>query len=320
VFRIQVISNPDVRSPIITLGSTSFFHVRLNNVYIVGVTKWANRVPVESLSWPYRCNASAALVFEFLYRFVNISKSYFGKLDEESVKNNFVLIYELLDGELWAAPFEYSWRSRNSGLWLSPKFRDWHAQDVHHDRKHKVGIGSGEPWEHLSSGASWFRQREDSSKITIQATGATSWRRSDVKYRKNEAFVDVIETVNLMMSKDGKLFDPVSWYPSWSIGAVLRADVDGQVMMRAYLSGTPECKFGLNDKLILQKRSVWPAAQRMLLTSRGTDSTPKSESAVELDDCQFHQCVRLGKFDSDRSISFIPPDGEFELMRWGWNK
>jgi len=48
---------------------------------------------------------------------------------------------------------------------------------------------------------------------------------------------------------------------------------------------------------------------------RGTDSTPKSESAVELDDCQFHQCVRLGKFDSDRSISFIPPDGEFELMR-----
>jgi AP-2 complex subunit mu-1 len=37
-------------------------------------------------------------VFEFLYRFITISKSYFGKLDEESVKNNFVLIYELLDG------------------------------------------------------------------------------------------------------------------------------------------------------------------------------------------------------------------------------
>lgn len=45
-----------------------------------------------------RCNASAALVFEFLYRFITISRSYFGKLDEESVKNNFILIYELLDG------------------------------------------------------------------------------------------------------------------------------------------------------------------------------------------------------------------------------
>ena len=39
VFRIQVVSNTDVRSPIITLGSTSFFHVRVNNLYIVAVTK-----------------------------------------------------------------------------------------------------------------------------------------------------------------------------------------------------------------------------------------------------------------------------------------
>ena len=39
VFRIQVVSNPDVRSPIITLGSTSFFHVRINNLYVVAVTK-----------------------------------------------------------------------------------------------------------------------------------------------------------------------------------------------------------------------------------------------------------------------------------------
>lgn len=46
-----------------------------------------------------RCNANAALVFEFCYRFISIAKSYFGKVDEEAVKNNFVLIYELVDGE-----------------------------------------------------------------------------------------------------------------------------------------------------------------------------------------------------------------------------
>jgi len=45
-----------------------------------------------------RNNANAALVFEFCYRVITICKSYFGKVDEESVKNNFVLIYELLDG------------------------------------------------------------------------------------------------------------------------------------------------------------------------------------------------------------------------------
>lgn len=82
---------------------------------------------------------------------------------------------------------------------------------------------------------------EDSSRITIQATGAISWRRNDIKYRKNEAFIDVIESVNLLMS---------------NTGTILRADVAGQILMRAYLSGTPECKFGLNDKLLLDKDVV----------------------------------------------------------------
>lgn len=85
VFRIQVISNAQVRSPILTLGSTTFSHVKHENIYIVAVTK---------------SNANAALVFEFLYRLVGLGKAYFGKFDEEAVKNNFVLVYELLDGML----------------------------------------------------------------------------------------------------------------------------------------------------------------------------------------------------------------------------
>lgn len=71
-------------------------------------------------------------------------------------------------------------------------------------------------------------------------------------------------------------------------------------MMRAYLSGTPECKFGLNDKLVIDKSQQGGG---------GGD-------AVELDDCRFHQCVRLNEFDAARTISFIPPDGEFELMKY----
>lgn len=206
-------------------------------------------------------NANAALVFEFAYRFINLGKSYFGKLDEESIKNNFVLIYELLDEIL---DFGYPQNSESDTL--------------------KMYITT----EGVKSEQA---VREEASKITIQATGATSWRRNDVKYRKNEAFVDVVETVNLSMSSKGN---------------VLRADVDGQILMRAYLSGTPECKFGLNDKLVLDKNSAGK--------ERGLGAI--ESSAVELDDCQFHQCVKLGKFDSDRTISFIPPDGEFELMRY----
>lgn len=82
VFRIQVISNAQVRSPILTLGSTTFSHVKHENIYLVAVTK---------------SNANAALVFEFIYRLIGLGKAYFGKFDEEAVKNNFVLVYELLD-------------------------------------------------------------------------------------------------------------------------------------------------------------------------------------------------------------------------------
>ena len=39
-------------------------------------------------------------------------------------------------------------------------------------------------------------------------------------------------------------------------------------------------------------------------------------SGIELADITFHQCVKLGKFDVDRTISFVPPDGEFILMKY----
>lgn len=55
----------------------------------------------------------------------------------------------------------------------------------------------------------------------------------------------------------------------------------------------------------------------------GTTETETSRSGkpvVVIDDCQFHQCVKLSKFETEHSISFIPPDGEFELMRYRTTK
>ena len=31
---------------------------------------------------------------------------------------------------------------------------------------------------------------------------------------------------------------------------------------------------------------------------------------VELEDVTLHRCVALSKFDADRTITFVPPDGE----------
>ncbi len=30
----------------------------------------------------------------------------------------------------------------------------------------------------------------------------------------------------------------------------------------------------------------------------------------------FHQCVNLGRFNAEKVVSFVPPDGEFELMKY----
>ncbi|PLW56380.1 hypothetical protein PCANC_03463 [Puccinia coronata f. sp. avenae] len=76
------LQNPDLHSPIITLGSTSFGYIRHQDIFPTAVNQ---------------TNVNPAIVFELLYCIINLAKSYFGQEDEEAVKNNFVMIYELLD-------------------------------------------------------------------------------------------------------------------------------------------------------------------------------------------------------------------------------
>jgi len=46
--------------------------------------------------------------------------------------------------------------------------------------------------------------REETSQITSQVTGQIGWRREGIKYRRNELYLDVLESVNLLMSPQGK--------------------------------------------------------------------------------------------------------------------
>ena len=79
---------------------------------------------------------------------------------------------------------------------------------------------------------------EKLKQITIQATGSISWRAEGIKYRYNELFIDVIENINVLISNRG---------------TVLRSEVIGQVVVKPQLSGMPECKFGINDKLLVRE-------------------------------------------------------------------
>ncbi|OHS95066.1 Adaptor complexes medium subunit family protein [Tritrichomonas foetus] len=125
-------------------------------------------------------------------------------------------------------------------------------------------------------------QSATESQITRMATGAISWRASNIVYKTNSIYVDVIEKVSLCISSNQK---------------TLESSVNGNIMMKCYLSGMPECKIRFNEKV-------------------SVDGPSKSNSGIEVDDMVFHQCVKLANFSKDRSISFTPPDGEFELMRY----
>jgi len=259
-FRVSVIhARHAVRSPVTNIARTSYFHTHQGNVWIVAAT---------------RANVNAALVFEFLHKMVQVLESYFGKISEESVKNNFVLIYELLDEIL----------------------------DYGYPQKTDSGILK----TYITQQGVRTQTTEEQKQITSQVTGQIGWRREGIKYRRNELFLDVLESVNLLMSPQGQ---------------VLSAHVSGRVIMKSYLSGMPECKFGMNDKLVVDKQAKpstpEAATLEQQLARRGGNNT---RTSIAIDDCTFHQCVKLSKFETERSISFIPPDGEFELMKYRTTK
>jgi AP-3 complex subunit mu len=68
-------------------------------------------------------------------------------------------------------------------------------------------------------------------------------------------------------------------------GAVVSSDVSGSIQCQSHLSGVPD----------------------LLLTFKEPDL---------IDDCSFHPCVRYARFENDKVVSFVPPDGNFELMRY----
>nr|XP_026694569.1 AP-2 complex subunit mu isoform X2 [Ciona intestinalis] len=257
-FRVNVIhARQHVRSPVTNIARTSFFHTKRGNIWLCAVTKQ---------------NVNAVMVFEFLMKMIEVMQSYFGKINEENIKNNFVLIYELLDEVL---DFGYPQKT-DTGI-----LKTFITQQ-----------GIKTQIETILNGP---KTKEETTQITSQVTGQIGWRREGIKYRRNELFLDVLESVNLLMSPQGQ---------------VLSAHVAGRVVMKSFLSGMPECKFGMNDKLVLDKGN------------KPTDDLSKNSGkpSIAIDDCTFHQCVKLSKFESERSISFIPADGEFELMRYRTTK
>jgi len=85
----------------------------------------------------------------------------------------------------------------------------------------------------------------------MAVTNAVSWRSEGIKYRKNEVFLDVIESVNLLVNLK-ILFKKIKNLKANANGTVLRSEIVGSIRMRVILSGMPELRLGLNDKVLFQ--------------------------------------------------------------------
>lgn len=68
-------------------------------------------------------------------------------------------------------------------------------------------------------------------------------------------------------------------------GVVVRNDVRGRINCNCRLSGMPDLSLHLNDTSVIE-------------------------------DVSLHPCVRLARFQRDRVVSFVPPDGPFKLLEY----
>eukprot|EP00501_MAST-03F_sp_TOSAG23-6_P001342 GSMAST32.ASY1.ANO1.1391.1 assembled CDS len=203
--------------PVFTVDGITYVYIKFNNLLLLAVTKR---------------NANVTIILLFLNRLVNVFKEYFGDIHEESIRDNFVIIYELFDEMM---DFGYPQSTEPKVL------KEYITQESHRTE----------------------------TKPPTTLTNAVSWRSEGIKHRKNEIFLDVIEKLNLLVATNG---------------TVLHSEILGEIKMKSFLSGMPELKLGLNDKI-------------MSMLAKG--------KAVEMEDI--------------KTISFIPPDGEFELMSYRLN-
>jgi len=112
------------------------------------------------------------------------------------------------------------------------------------------------------AGSAVVASKEEQQAITSQVTGQIGWRRDGIKYRNHELYLDVLESVNLLMSPSGQ---------------TLSCHVSGAIRMKCYLSGMPECKFGINDKV--RKRGRVGVGKYARVSKEMTSSQPPGRLA-----------------------------------------
>jgi AP-3 complex subunit mu len=110
---------------------------------------------------------------------------------------------------------------------------------------------------------------------SASSTPSLPWRRANVRHTSNEMYVDVVETLSVIIAPSGR---PIA------------AFANGTIAFTSKLSGVPD----------------------LLLTLSSPSGKQNLVSVMELP--VFHPCVRLARWrERPGELSFVPPDGRFVL-------
>lgn len=77
--------------------------------------------------------------------------------------------------------------------------------------------------------------------------------------------------------------------------------------MKSYLSGMPECKFGMNDKLVVDKQAKPSTPEAQSLESQLNKRQGGGNRSVAIDDCTFHQVQQVNTIPLDPHTSSPSP-------------
>lgn len=116
-----------------------------------------------------RGNPNVLMILYFLHKLVDVLAGYFDGLEDESIRDNFVVTYELLDEMM------------DNGY---PQITEEKVlQEYIKTESHKLSKGD----------------KVGEAQVPIAASNAVGWRPEGIHYGKNEIFLDVIEKLSLLV-------------------------------------------------------------------------------------------------------------------------
>jgi AP-3 complex subunit mu len=185
------------------------------------------------------------LIIEFLHRVYDILEEYFESVEEDTIRDNFSMVYQLLEEMM---DYGYPLTTEPNAL--------------------KSMIKPPTVMNKLTTAAMGGSTISDT--LPNGTVSNMPWRKTGVKYLQNEIYLDIIEEIDSILDKSG---------------SIITSEVSGIISANSRLSGVPDLTLTFLDPNLI-------------------------------DDCSFHPCVRYNRFERDKVVSFVPPDGTFELMKY----